>query len=155
MMDAEYIEWLSKWNKWKFEWCDSDEVVVHFQIKAIVKHKYSPEKHADFTEALSREIGPSRIGRDSTITINTKYSPVPAEITCEKLSTDEFGIVTFDISFLARKDILRVAKCLESLGHAVIHNGGIISSSGYNVEENSRVIKRKMPHISDPVWKFI
>ena len=155
MGDSEYIGWLNKWNKWKFEWCESTEVIVHFQIKAIVKGKYTPEKHSYFTQLLSGSIGPSRMGRDSTITINTAYSPVSAEITCGNLSRDEFGIVTFDISFLARQDILRVALCLEELGHGVIHDGGAISSKGCVIDDTERGIKRKMPHQSDPIWKFI
>lgn len=155
MMGAEYVEWMSKWSQWRSEWVESTEVIVHFQIKAIVKNKYSPTNHADFAHLLSSRVAPSRVCRDSTITIHTKYSPVAAEITCGNLTRDEFGIVTFDISFLARQDILRVAKCLEDLGHGVIHDGGIISSSDYNVEENPRVIKRKMPHHDDPIWAFI
>ena len=155
MGDSEYIEWLAKWNKWKFSWCDSTDVIVHFQIKAMGKNKYSPSNHADFTQALCNSIGPSRIGRDSTITITTTYSPVPAEITCDNLTRDEFGIVTFDISFLARQDILRVALCLEELGHGVIHDGGLVFSNKYNMDETERVVKRKMPHRNDPVWKFI
>jgi len=155
MMGAEYVEWLSKWSQWKFQWTESTEVVVHFQIKAIVKNKYLPDDYANFVHLLSDRVAPSRIGRDAVITINTKYSPVPAEITCGNLARDEFGIVTFDISFLARQDILRVAKCLEDLGNGVIHDGGSIISNNYNIDANERNVKRKMPHRNDPVWMFI
>jgi len=153
-MDSGYIEWLGKWENLHFNWCVSDEVVVQFIIRAIIKKKYTPDKHADFARAISESIGTTRICKDSTITVCTKYSPVSASITCDGLKADEFGIVTFTINFLSRPDILRVCICLEELGHGVIHNGGIVSSNGYNPPD-TRDAKRKMPHRCDPIWSHI
>lgn len=153
--DEVYVDWMSKWRMWKKAWCENDEPVVEFFLKFIGKAGlYSPRDHADFAGS----IGTARVDKRGVIEIGNgavvrpTVSVVGARNTRNTICQDRLGIVTLQLSFFSRPDILRIALILEGLGHGVLHdNGRVVSSSYANDDKNPR----KMPHRDDPVWSII
>lgn len=151
--DSTYMEWISTWRRWKSSWCESRDTVVSFTVKAIVKGgNYTPNDHANFVDILKERIGHSRIEKDSTITISTEC-PTPSTISCDNLKLDEFGILTYKLSFFSRREILQIVKCIEIVGNGVIHDGGRILSIGYNTGKDTSL--KSLPYRDDPVWNFV
>lgn len=156
--DDIYVDWMSKWRLWKKAWCESDESVVQFYIKFIGNGgKYSPADHADFAASVIRFIGPSRVDKKGVIEVGngavvrptiSVIGPAARNTVCQ----DRLGIVTLELSFFSRKDVLKVALILEMLGHGVLHDNGRVVSSSYLNEEKT---PRKMPFRDDPVWSIV
>jgi len=153
--DEVYEGWIDKWRRWKYMWCESKEPVVNFYVRFLCKDgDYNPEHHACLASKLSDVLGTSRIKKDGLMYITTPQVGVDITIRIIKYNgkyVDRFGIVTFDLSLFLRRDILVLVKTLEYLGHGVIHNGGHIISTDYEVSFKPS----KMPCHDDPVWEFI
>lgn len=159
--DTTYTGWLGRWRKWKYMWTESTEVVIQFDIKFICRQKRVPDDfYGDLSSHITDRIGNNRIHKNGIIRIHTPYmNPSFSDLEIVKTpngkQNDEFGIVTIRLDMIARKDILKIVRILEDMGHGVIHNGGIIVSSTVK-DYNTTSIKNKLPHRDDdPVWDYV
>ena len=159
--DEVYYDWISKWRKWKHAWCVSDEIITVFSIRAIAKKKvYTEIDHANLAHELCKLTGSRvNISKNGEILCHVSHSLTSVIVAKSPGGkggpvADRFGIVTFELGFFRRQDILRVSLALESLGHGVIHDDGRISSTEYN-DMGSAVTHRKMPQRDDPVWALV
>ena len=154
--DEVYTDWMIKWRLWKNAWSDSDEEIVEFFIQFISNdHKYTPNDHGDLAGSISDSIGLCKIDKEGVIEIHNNSTVIPkiSVLFQDKLKyTDRFGIVSLRFSFFTRRDILKVALILETLGHGVIHDDGRIISSDYG---NLCKFPKKMPSRDDPIWVII
>lgn len=153
--DEVYEGWIDKWRRWKHVWCESKEPVVNFYVRFLCKDgHYDPEQHACLASQLSVVLGNARIKRDGLMYIATDSigdDIIIKIIKCNGKDVDKFGVVTFNLSMFIRKDILVLVRTLEYMGHGVIHNGGQIVSSDYEVSFKPS----KMPCRDDPVWELV
>ena len=156
--DEVYTDWMIKWRLWKNAWLDCDEQMVEFFIKFISKgREYTPNDHGDLAGSISDCINTCKIDKEGVIEICNYYTVKPTisiifEDNTKKYYTDRFGVVSLKLSFFTRRDILKVALILETLGHGVLHDDGRIVSCRYANDSKS---PRKMPARDDPVWLII
>ena len=158
--DEIYHDWLAKWRKWKHAWCNSDELLVAFSVRAIAKNRtYSEDDHADLANQICKFTG-SKVSINKAAEILCHVSPsVTSVLTVttpgkRRPACDRLGVVTFQLSFFTRKNILKVALALEFLGHGVIHDNGRVVSNEYD-NSCSANIQQKMPHRDDPIWAMM
>ena len=157
--DEIYHDWLAKWRKWKHAWCNSDELLVGFSIRAIAKNRtYSENDHANLAQELRKFTG-SKVSINKCAEIECYVSPsVTSVLTVttqgKRPGCDRLGVVTFRLSFFTRRNILKVALALEFLGHGVIHDNGRVVSNEYD-NSCSENLQQKMPYRDDPIWAIL
>lgn len=158
--DGVYADWLCKWRVWRKTWIESDDPVVYFHLQFLAKMgKYSPDDHGDFAARVSETIGSTTIDRQGTLQVNNHATVRPTISMIEAnsalkdtLHQDRFGIVSLNLEFFSRLEILKIALILEGLGHGVIHDSGRVVSRGYS---KSKIVPKQMPFRDDPIWNIV